>query len=158
MNGASVRLVLGEELPAYCLRFDVEISEQKAVGYLRRDCPILSVAVFYLTKAQWVQFSSFFQSNPSGVLSAGDLDGELYSAGKAWTGAQVSGHAVALLAVESFGVLVLANSWGPEFANKGFFRIQSAAVLNLTFYPVYWTLEDLTEEEIRSYSLLGRPC
>jgi RNA polymerase subunit RPABC4/transcription elongation factor Spt4 len=47
------------------------------------------------------------------------------------------------------------NSWGETWADKGFFRVQNAEVLQLEFFDVYWTLSDLTEGEKEYYHQHG---
>ena len=48
------------------------------------------------------------------------------------------------------------NSWGQNFADGGFFRVKDQAVLNdMRFFDVYWTLKDLTPNEIEAYKREG---
>ena len=48
------------------------------------------------------------------------------------------------------------SSWGQQFADKGFFHVKDHKVLNETkFYDVYWTLDDLTPNEIDAYDREG---
>ena len=48
-----------------------------------------------------------------------------------------SGHAVVLINDDN-GRLEFLNSWGPEFANNGFFCVKDEKVLeNLKLYDVY---------------------
>ena len=44
--------------------------------------------------------------------------------------------------------LVFMNSWGQDFADGGFFRVQNGKVLHdMQFYDVYWEEENLTSSE-----------
>ena len=44
------------------------------------------------------------------------------------------------------------NSWGQNFADGGFFRVEDQKVLTSTrFYDVYWTLNDLKQSEKDAY-------
>ena len=48
------------------------------------------------------------------------------------------------------------NSWGTNFADKGFFRIEKQSVLNdMEFYDIYWTLDDLSIGEKEAYKIEG---
>lgn len=48
--------------------------------------------------------------------------------------------------------LTFMNSWGQNFADKGFFRVEDQSVLNDTrFFDVYWTLNDLKHSEKEAY-------
>ena len=48
--------------------------------------------------------------------------------------------------------LTFINSWGTEFADKGFFRVADHSVLReMHFYDVYWTEDDLKESEKQAY-------
>ena len=52
--------------------------------------------------------------------------------------------------------LTFMNSWGQEFADGGFFRVEDENVLNeTTFYDVYWEEEDLTRSEKEAYEREG---
>ena len=52
--------------------------------------------------------------------------------------------------------LTFMNSWGQEFADGGFFRVEDQSVLNETkFYDVYWTLDDLKQSEKIAYEREG---
>ena len=57
------------------------------------------------------------------------------------------GHAVVLTSFDS-ECLRLLNSWGENWADMGFFRVEKADVLGLKFIDVYWTEDDLKEEQI----------
>ena len=41
--------------------------------------------------------------------------------------------------------LTFMNSWGTDFADEGFFRVEDSSVLrDMFFYDVYWEKKDLT--------------
>ena len=44
--------------------------------------------------------------------------------------------------------MLLLNSWEEDWADRGIFRLENADVLGLKFIDVYWTEDDLKEEEI----------
>ena len=64
------------------------------------------------------------------------------------------GHAVVLTSFDS-ECLRLLNSWGEDWADMGFFRVENADVLGLKFIDVYWTEDDLKEEEITYFKKRG---
>lgn len=65
-----------------------------------------------------------------------------------------SGHAVVLTSYNS-ECLRLMNSWGENWADRGFFKVEKAEVLGLEFIDVYWKEYDLTREERSSYQAHG---
>ena len=61
------------------------------------------------------------------------------------------GHAVVLIKCNP-NCLMFMNSWGPDFADGGFFRVKDAHVLhNTKFFDVYWTVSDRTPGEKEAY-------
>ena len=58
----------------------------------------------------------------------------------------LEGHAVVLT---SFGVdhLRFMNSWGTDWADNGFFRVQNNVLHATTYYDIYWTESDLSTSE-----------
>ena len=112
-------------------------------------------ASFWLPNKAWDKFSAFFKKNPKGVLKKSDLlepdgsYGDRYEKGG-------GGHAVVLIDA-NISALEFLNSWGPQWGNNGRFRIENADVLTafddspMTFYDVYWTLNDLTQNEKTNY-------
>jgi hypothetical protein len=85
----------------------------------------------------------FYRNQPQGILESRDLS-------VASVGNKLVRHAVVLIKCEPTS-LTLMNSWGSSFADGGFFRVRNQAVLNLTFYDVYWNVDDLKESEIKAY-------
>ncbi|KAH3791247.1 hypothetical protein DPMN_144730 [Dreissena polymorpha] len=64
------------------------------------------------------------------------------------------GHAVVLTSYTN-KCLVLMNSWGTDWADNGFFRVESADVLGLEFMDVYWTESDLLLSERNYFKVHG---
>lgn len=146
-RGAVTSQVLQRHCPRYNLHFkELENEESAKLAItLGRVC----VAVFWLPGEAWHKFSRFFRNNPKGILQRSDLlkaDGTLGDKNHKDSGS----HAVVLIDA-NISALEFLNSWGPDFGNNGRFRVRNAAVLNITFYDVYWTLNDLTQVEKNSY-------
>ena len=131
--------VLQKMCPKYrlqCKRVDLKGAMQ-AVTLSR---PV--VATFRLTDNEWDSFDDFYESNPKGILTKREIDITAHP-----PKTPDFGHAVVLTSFDS-ECLRLLNSWGEEWADMGFFRVENADVLGLNFIDVYWTEEDLKEEEI----------
>ena len=144
-DGARTIVVLKEMCPDYrlqCRTVDA-IGAMKAISKKR---PV--VATFHLTGAQWDQFEQFYTENPRAILTRSYLDSKHYST------SLPGGHAVVLTSYDA-NSLRLMNSWGDDWADQGFFRVQNANVLGLKFVDVFWTLSDLSEKEKRAYEQHG---
>ena len=77
----------------------------------------------------------------------------LYFSGEALT--ELGGHAVVLTRCDS-NCLTFMNSWGTDFADEGFFRVEDSSVLrDMLFYDVYWEMEDLTPKEKLAFEMEG---
>ena len=144
-DGASTIKVLEEICPTYrlqCEKVDA-IGAMKAVSEKR---PV--VARFDLTGAQWDQFSQFFKEKPKGILTRSCLDSKHHST------SDPGGHAVVLTSYDAES-LHLMNSWGDDWADNGFFRVQNSDVLGLEFVDVFWTLDNLSQREKRAFDQHG---
>jgi hypothetical protein len=139
-NGAVTEDVLNIWAPKYRLHY-MKVDEFGARQAINRRRPV--VARFELDDKQWEAFSMFYRNQPQGILESRDLS--VASVGK-----KLEGHAVVLIKCEPKS-LTFMNSRGTSFADGGFFRVRNQAVLNLTFYDVYWTVDDLKESEIKAY-------
>ncbi|XP_061190911.1 uncharacterized protein LOC133199041 [Saccostrea echinata] len=137
IEGANTLAVLQNVCPKYrlhCKKVDI-IGAMHAITAKR---PV--VARFRLTDAEWKVFSKFYEEHKTGVLTRNEIDLRKSRYGK------LGGHAVVLTSFNS-ECLYLMNSWGTEWGDNGFFRVQNADVLDLEFIDVFWTLNDLTENE-----------
>ena len=144
-QGAPTMKVLKEICPEYrlqCQKVDA-VGAMKAVSAKR---PV--VANFYLTGAQWDQFSQFYEEHPQGILTRAYLDLKQHSR------SEPGGHAVVLTSYDAES-LRLMNSWGDGWADNGFFRVQNANVLGLEFSDVFWTENDLSKKEKKAYGQHG---
>ena len=144
-RGAPTFTVLEEICPTYrlqCQKVDAN-GAMKAVSEKRP-----AVARFYLTGAQWDQFCQFYEENPKGILTRSYLDLKHHST------SDPGGHAVVLMSYDAES-LRLMNSWGDDWADNGFFRVQNSDVLRLEFVDVFWTLDNLSRKEKRAYDQHG---
>jgi hypothetical protein len=111
------------------------------------------VAKFYLTDDEWDALENFYDTNPVGILTQNELD---VRKRPTCPPPRTFGHAVVLTSYNS-KCLTFMNSWGEEWADNGFFRVQNAEVLGdqLEFFDVCWELDDLTEKEQEKYLKYG---
>jgi len=115
------------------------------------------VASFFLPCYKWHLFSAFFRENPSAILTRyhfqldtrreRDFPPELRD---------VEGHT---LVITGFGenakngkvVLRLKNSWGEDFADKGYFKVEYDALEFDRFTDVFYRVDLLTRLDISNY-------
>ncbi|XP_015780938.1 PREDICTED: uncharacterized protein LOC107358880 isoform X4 [Acropora digitifera] len=144
-DAAIMEHVLNEICPEYRLQSQTvdAIGAMKAISEKR---PV--VVTFHLTGAQWDQFEKFYDENPRGILTRSYLDSKHVSTSDA------GGHAVVLTSYDADS-LRLMNSWGDDWADQGFFRVQNSDVLGLKFVDVFWTFNDLSEKEKEAYEQHG---
>jgi hypothetical protein len=147
-HGADIRKVLQKICPKYRLRSQ-NVCIKGAMEAVVKKRPV--VATFHLTGDEWKDFSNFYKTNPTGILTQNELDVRKRPTSPP---PRTSGHAVVLTSYNS-KCLTFMNSWGETWADKGFFRVQNAEVLQLEFFDVYWTLSDLTEGEKEYYHQHG---
>lgn len=93
--------------------------------------------------------SKFYSSYPTGMLTKRDVD-----LTKRNLKSRTEGHAVVLTSFDS-NCLRFMNSWGDNWADTGFSRIESADVLGVEFIDVFWTLNDFIKNEKEYYSKYG---
>ncbi|CAJ1386842.1 unnamed protein product [Effrenium voratum] len=139
-DGGCTAAVLADECRGLNLRHEF-VTCEGAEKALEMGHPIL--ACFWLTKKMWKAFSKFFQDSPFGVLMA------LPAPGKDVT----DGHAVVLMGQKK-DAFFLKNSWGPDFASDGFFRVSKGLFdqLETTKYQhVYFLESDLTAQDRKAY-------
>ena len=144
-HGVSTKDVLREICPEYRLRCE----KVNAIGAMKAICAKRPVVVtFRLTGAQRDRFEKFYKENPRGILTRSYLDSKHVSTSDA------RGHAVVLTSYDADS-LRLMNSRGDDWADKGFFRVQNTDVFGLKFFDVFWTSDDLSENEKKAYEQHG---
>lgn len=45
------------------------------------------------------------------------------------------------------------NSWGNDWGDNGYFKVENADVLGIEFSEIYWDKSDLSPDEINSYKV-----
>ena len=149
-SGANTSDVLQNACQKYHLH-SKRVSIKEAMDAIVRKRPV--VARFRLTDTEWKDFSNFYQKNPTGILTQNEIDIRKRPA-HASNQVKTSGHAVVFTSYNS-RCLTFMNSWGQNWGDNGFFRVENAEVLPLEFFDVYWTLDELSEEEKENYHKHG---
>ena len=144
--GAPTIRVLEKMCPKYRLRYK-QVNLEGAMQAVASSRPV--VATFRLTEEEWFSFEEFYESNPKGILTKKEIDITARPPQPL-----AFGHAVVLTSFNS-ECLRLLNSWGEDWGDMGFFRVQKADVLGLEFIDVYWTEDDLKEEEKTYFKKFG---
>ena len=139
-DGADPLQVLQEMCRDYRLQCR-EVGINDALKAVSSSQPV--VASFWLTKDEKKTFQEFFnnETNQTSILTKNEID---IAARPANT--LTEGHSVVLTSFDSESLRLL-NSWGCQWADMGFFRVQNEDVLGLEFIEVYWEEDDLEEEE-----------
>ena len=101
------------------------------------------VASCWLTEHEWDSFRKFFgdDRNRTGILTRKEIDLTVRP-----PNSPTIGHSVVLTSFDRESLRFL-NSWGEDWGDMGFFRVQNADVLGLKFIDIYWTKENLQKEE-----------
>ncbi|KAL2093962.1 hypothetical protein ACEWY4_011274 [Coilia grayii] len=145
-DGANTFEVLQEVCPHYRLQCN-KVDVAGALRAVTAKRPV--IARFRLTDNEWESFKDFYETHKKGILTRKDID-----ISKRPSNAILSGHAVVLTSFDSQG-LRLMNSWGSNWADGGFFRVQNANILRLEFVDVFWTVNDLRQSEKDAYAREG---
>ena len=135
-------------LNKYRLRCN-SINKSEACEILDKPNPRPIIVTFYLDASEWNGLSNFLYKNPNGILKKEDLE-EYCNLNQESSG---GGHAVIIMSSGFDGDLRyfnIANSWGEDWANKGFFKVYSDAI-SFNYYDVFWYESDLTDEERAQY-------
>ena len=144
-DGVPTIRVLEKMCPKYRLRCK-QVELKGAMLAVASSRPV--VATFRLTESKWDNFDDFYEENPKGILTKKEIDKTARSPKTQTENREkIFGHAAVLTSFDS-ECLRLLNSWGDDWGDMGFFRVQKADVLGLKFIDVYWTEDDLKEEEI----------
>ncbi len=145
IHGADTSKVLQKICPKYRLH-SREVCIKRAKEAIVKKRPV--VARYRLTYDERMAFKKFFKNDPTGILTQNELD--VRKRPISLSSSELEGHAVVLTSFNS-KCLTFMNSKGQEWGDKGFFRVQNSEVLQLKFFDVYWTLDDLTEGEKEYY-------
>ncbi len=126
------------------------VTEKEAMKAVIEKRPVL--VSYGLRKKEKDRFNQFYKNKPRGVLKNEDLG--IFHPALAPNLKELEGHAVVLT---SFGIdhLLFMNSWGTDWADNGFFRVQNGVLHATTYYDVYWTESDLTPSEREAFKRRG---
>ena len=136
-------------LKKMCKKYDLRyksVGLEGAMKAVASSRPV--IATFKLNSDEWGRFKEFFITNGKGILTEKEINVARPSNPKRF------GHAVVLTSFNS-EYLRLLDSWGSDWADNGFIKVQNADVLGFQFYDVYWEIEDLNEKEKTSFKELG---
>ena len=142
-NGADIFEVLKGILSEYRLKYKLLDDEEGARKSIIETRPCL--AIFRLSGLQWANFKEFFSANPKGILTKKIINKQNNS------NEEDEFHCVVLTHI-SKNCLKLLNSWGENWGDKGYFRVENADVLNAEFIDIYWELKDLDQNEKENFT------
>ena len=143
-QGRKVFKIADKYLKDYKLRGKT-ISNNEARNAVMKGRPCL--CRFDLNKKKWHNFSEFFENNPKGILTNQIINKPVNN-----INSTAGGHAVVLVEIEE-NCLKFLNSWGKDFGDNGYFRIENENVLdNIEFMDIFWYESDLSQEEINKYN------
>ena len=134
----------------YRLRFK-EVDERAAKEAVSSGRVV--ICAFDLSHYEWDYFVSFFEENKRGVLIRSKMKTYeremrlLSNDNRPLSLKDLRGHVVVLTEWDE-NSMRLMSSWGPEFGDDGFFRVQDSSALRaVTFWDVYWSHDDLRPSE-----------
>jgi len=146
-NGGNTSMVLDEHCPGLCLRWQ-DIKGSAAEKAIERGHPIL--LAFWIDDFKWSAFSSFFLREPLGTLT--ELPEKSWSEWFSSDRQVLKGHAVVITGhcKDSWH---MKNSWGDDFATKGFFKISKGCLCTMkhTFQHVFWYEKDLRASDLAAF-------
>lgn len=145
-DGANTFKVLEDITPEYRLHCK-NVDANDAMKAIVAKRPV--VATFRLTDLEWTQFSKFFSRDPSGILTKAEIDLD-----KRNPDDKLGGHAVVLTSFNS-ECFRFMNSWGEKWGDMGFFKVENSKVLDFEFIDVFWTLNDLSKQEVEYFKEHG---
>ena len=140
-NGANTYSVLKAECSKRSLKCK-QVGMNGAKNAILRNRVV--VATFHLCDKQWTNFSKYFMENGTAIASKMAI-GEISGIAK--------GHAVCIIGFNtSDNCWKIQNSWGEEFADNGYFRVELGAI-QMTFYDVFYRIVDLTKQDLENFRL-----
>ena len=142
-NGADLFKILNENLNDYKLKYKLIDDEKEARIAVMKTRPCL--AAFQLTGKQLYNFKKFFEENPKGILTKDIINKQNNYNGEGIT------HAVILTHI-SKNYLKFLNSWGKNWGDNGYFKVENQSVLNAEFIEIYWEFDDLSQQEKDNYN------
>lgn len=143
-NGNNPVKVMKEVLPKYKLHFNkISVNDTLSVIKKGRVC----VSSFWLSSIQWYNFDNFFNNpiNKTRAITSKELNRELTNIELKSPLPESGSHAVVLVNV-SKNEFTFMNSWGANWGDHGFFRVEKSA-FDIIFYDIFWYENELTDED-----------
>ena len=141
-HGANTEDLLKVELKRYKLKYK-EVNESEARMAIKNK--YLCVTSFRDKNIISRKYKKFFRDHPKGILTKEELN--KIEVGKTTDDNKNFGHAVVL--VGASGPLKFLNSWGENWGDSGFFKIDNSKIFKtMKFYKIYWDQADLNLNEI----------
>lgn len=133
--------LLKEELKIYNLKYK-EVKESEARIAIRNK--FLCITIFSDKKVISRKYQEFFRQYPKGILTKEMLN--KIQVNKADDDNKYFGHAVLLIGTS--GPLKFLNSYGGDWGDGGFFRIDKSDVFEeMKFFVIYWDRKNLNDIE-----------
>ena len=145
-GATSITKTLKKMCKKYHLRYE-SVNLEGAMKAVASSRPV--IATFKLTCKEQDKFKEFFKTNGKGILTKKEID--VTARPSNFKG---PGHAVVLTSFNS-EYLRLLNSWGFEWGDDGFFKVQNADVLGFEFYEVCGKIEDPNKKEKNPLKEIG---
>ena len=143
-NGSHIYKILDENLSDYKLKYRPLYDDEKEARLaIMKTRPCL--AVFQLSGKQYYNFKKFFEENPKGILTKDIINKQNDYNGEGIT------HSVVLTHI-SKNYLKFLNSWGKNWGDNGYFKVENQSVLNAEFIEIYWDFNDLSQQEKDNYN------
>ena len=143
-NGSHIYKILDENLNDYKLKYRPLYDDEKEARLaIMKTRPCL--AVFKLSGKQYYNFKKFFEENPKGILTKDIINKQNDYNGEGIT------HSVVLTHI-SKNYLKFLNSWGKNWGDNGYFKVENQSVLNAEFIEIYWDFNDLSQQEKDNYN------
>ena len=132
-----LNLFLKEKKEEYKIECKICSEEEAKQAILKaRPC----IVRFALTQKQWNIFNNFFIENPQGILTKKIMETINDNNN------EKTGHAAVLTHIEK-GCLKILNSYGDQWGDNGYFRVENGEVLDMKFCEIFYDFSKLSDEE-----------
>ena len=148
-DGANTTKVLDKHLSNFTLKYKI-VNETEAIESIHNGT--VCIGCFWMTQLDFLKFQTFFETNKSGILTKELLEKTIPNPNyvKDKTEEELNemhGHAVVLVSSTN-KYLRFLNSWGTNFGEFGFFKIDNSQTLNIMKYlKIYYDYDELTQSQ-----------